>query len=180
MTHRTVAIANLHPRLRMDRRGVARVVRTLDRSFAGLVPRGSGPPGAGEISVAFLTDEALASLHSEYLGDPAPTDVITFPFPSTSVRGPAGEICISADAAGRQAGVRGGRARGFRRELTLYLVHGWLHLAGHDDRAPAARRSMRRAETKALALIRAAGALPDFALVPARKKKVRAVRAGRG
>jgi probable rRNA maturation factor len=46
----------------------------------------------------------------------------------------------------------------------LYLVHGWLHLAGYDDRTPAKKRVMRRAEARALALLRGARAVPRFAL----------------
>lgn len=176
MSRRPVAVANRHPRLHLDRRAVARAVRVLDQNSAILAPSGSGLPGAGEISVAFLTDEALAALHSEFLDDPAPTDVITFSFPRPSALEPAGEICISADAALRQAAGRPGGTRAFSAELALYLVHGWLHLAGHDDRTPAARKAMRRAEARALGLLRAAGALPTFAFNRLLKQKVRAVR----
>ena len=59
-------------------------------------------------------------------------------------------------------------------ELTLYVVHGWLHLAGHDALAPAPRRAMRRAEARALALLRAAGAIPHFTTRPL--PKIRAIR----
>ncbi|HUR26649.1 MAG TPA: rRNA maturation RNase YbeY, partial [Planctomycetota bacterium] len=37
------------------------------------------------------------------------------------------------------------------RELALYIVHGCLHLCGHDDRAARARRKMRVAERCVLA-----------------------------
>ena len=47
-------------------------------------------------------------------------------------------------------------------ELTLYLVHGWLHLAGHDDLEPRRKRAMRRAEARARRLLAEAGALPRF------------------
>ena len=71
----------------------------------------------------------------------------------------AGEVCVSADAAARQ----GGR-RDFAAELTLYVVHGWLHLAGYDDLVPAKKRAMRRAEARAMRLLRAAGVVPAFRL----------------
>ena len=54
---------------------------------------------------------------------------------------------------------------GLSAELTLYLVHGWLHLAGHDDRAPGPRRAMRRAEAAALEVLRRAAALPRFSFL---------------
>jgi probable rRNA maturation factor len=43
-------------------------------------------------------------------------------------------------------------------------VHGWLHLAGYDDRAHREKRKMRLAETRALKLLRAAGCRPRFRL----------------
>ncbi len=152
---RPVAIANRHPRLRLDRGAVANVIHTLDmqaEKFFG------GPP-PGELSLVFLTDAALAKLHADFLADPTLTDVITFE--GDRAAGLAGEICVSADAARRQTATR--RA-GFSDELTLYLVHGWLHLAGHDDLVPGKKRAMRRAEARALKILRAADALPRFAL----------------
>ena len=53
----------------------------------------------------------------------------------------------------------------FSTELTLYLVHGWLHLAGYDDLVPAKKRLMRRAESRALKILRARECLPSFRLV---------------
>ena len=41
----------------------------------------------------------------------------------------------------------------FAAELLLYVVHGWLHLAGYDDLQPARKRLMRRAEARALRLL---------------------------
>jgi len=155
---RPIAIRRLHPRLRLDRRAVIRALRTLDLHRPALSTPASVLGEAGELSVAFLTDAALARLHGEFLADPSPTDVITFP--GGAPPGPAGEICVSADAARRVA--RGDPSA----ELTLYLVHGWLHLAGPDDRAPAPRRAMRRAEAAALAFLRRARALPRFSFQP--------------
>jgi probable rRNA maturation factor len=48
--------------------------------------------------------------------------------------------------------------------MTLYLVHGWLHLAGYDDREPGARRSMRGAERRAMRLLALSRAVPPFKL----------------
>jgi probable rRNA maturation factor len=140
---------------------VARALRVLDDRRASLATGKSCLGRERELSVIFLTDAALSRLHADFLGDPAPTDVITFP--GRPALGTAGEICVSADAPRRQS-----PHRDYSAELTLYLVHGWLHLAGHDDRTPAARRAMRRAEARALRWLRAAAALPRFRLLPAR------------
>ena len=160
---RSIVIANRHPRLRLDRRSVAAAMRTLDENAAAIrVPRTAFL--AGELSLVFLTDAALGRLHSEFLADPSLTDVITFEGdPSFAT---AGEICVSADAAARQVAgtASASRARAFSAELTLYLVHGWLHLAGYDDLVPAKKRAMRRAEARAMSLLQQAGSLPQFRL----------------
>ena len=142
---RRLAIANRHPRLRVDRRALRQVIAVLDAHAARF--RGGCPPG--ELSVALLTDPALAQLHATFLGDPKTTDVITFA--GEPALGVAGEICVSADTAATYA--RKHRRR-FAAELTLYVVHGWLHLAGYDDLVPVKKQAMRRAERRAMALLR--------------------------
>lgn len=159
---RAVAVANRHPRLRLDRRAVVRAITALDTAAARIgVPPGSVPPG--ELSIVFLTDEALAGLHADFLDDPTTTDVITFE--GDRSHGVAGEICVSVDTAARFARDHG---RSFPEELTLYLVHGWLHLAGHDDLLPAKKRQMRRAEGRAMQVLKTAAAVPGFQLVSRR------------
>jgi probable rRNA maturation factor len=117
----------------------------------------SVPPG--ELSLAFLTNPALARLHAAFLNDASATDVITFA--GAPELGLAGEICVSADAA-RTFAVK--HDRDFSAEMTLYIVHGWLHLAGHDDLTPAAKKRLRAAEARAMALLCAAGPVPRFSL----------------
>jgi probable rRNA maturation factor len=155
---RPIEVRSLHPRLRWDRPAVVGALRLLDAHSPALASGRSRLGRDRELSVVFLTDEKLSRLHAEYLDDPAPTDVITFP--GQRALHTAGEICVSADAARRQA-----PNGDFSAELTLYVVHGWLHLAGHDDRTAAARRSMRRAEARAMDILRAGAALPRFRLL---------------
>ena len=100
-----------------------------------------------EISVVFTGDRELAALHRSALGDPAPTDVITFDLGEDG-GGPAGELYVSAERARAVARERG---EDERRELALYVVHGCLHLCGFDDRRPRERARMRRAERAVLA-----------------------------
>jgi probable rRNA maturation factor len=152
---RILEVAIRHPRLRADRAGLAAMVGVLDAHAASF--RGGCPPG--ELSVALLTDAALAGLHGRYLADPSKTDVITFA--GNPVHGQAGEICVSVDAARRQAGRAAAR---LSREIALYVVHGWLHLAGYDDLRPEAKRAMRRAERRALLLLERSQRLPRFKL----------------
>lgn len=165
---RTVALANRHPQLRLDRRAVVRVVHRLDAAAAAIGVAPAALP-RGELSLVFLTDAALAQLHADFLDDPTTTDVITFEgdraegLPDEAAV--AGEICVSADTAARYARAHG---RDFSAELTLYVVHGWLHLCGFDDLVPAKKRAMRRAESRAMHVLATAGALPVFSLRPRR------------
>lgn len=152
---RSVRVFNGHPRLRIPRESVARLVRVLDDIADD---HGWSPPD-GELSVAFLTETALARIHGDFMGDPSPTDVITFPGDSNT--GTMGEICVSADKAATLALRRGFEFPG---ELALYIVHGWLHLSGCDDKTPAKRREMRAAERTALAAAKGAGAIPAFTM----------------
>jgi probable rRNA maturation factor len=155
MPARSVAVANRHPRLRLDRRAVTSVISTLDQHRAEF---GEGCP-PGELSLVFLTDAALAQLHADFLADPTTTDVITFE--GNAAAGIAGEICVSVDTAFQYAK---DHRRDFSDELTLYLVHGWLHLAGFDDLKPAKKRVMRRAEARAMKLLSADRSVPTFSL----------------
>ncbi len=170
VTARSLSIANRHPRLRLDRRAVARAIHVLDAHAEKF--RGGPPPG--DLSLVLLTDAALAKLHADFLADPSTTDVITFE--GDSAFRTAGEICVSVDAALRHVGLplvrQPHRATArrpapalrsdFSAELTLYFVHGWLHLAGYDDLVPAKKRVMRRAEARAMKLLREADCLPTF------------------
>jgi probable rRNA maturation factor len=166
---RVLEIHNAHPRLRLDAAGLRRAITVLDEQFqatAADLPRltanarrrvrlGLPLVPDGELSLAFFDDRSLARLHGEFLDDPTTTDVITFEgFPEA---GTAGEICVSADTAARFAREH---QLDFSRELSLYVVHGWLHLAGYDDLEPLKKRRMRAAEARALRLL--GDRLPHF------------------
>ncbi len=113
----------------------------------------------GELSLVILGATAMGRLHASFLNDPSPTDVITFDGDPTL--GAAGEVCVCADVAWDYVLAHG---VDFARELTLYLVHGYLHLAGFDDTRPAVKRAMRAAEKRAMAVLDRAGAVPSFSL----------------
>jgi probable rRNA maturation factor len=93
------------------------------------------------------------------MDDPTPTDVITFP--AQPAMESAGEIIVSVDHAQSRALELG---EPFSRELSLYLVHGWLHLAGYDDRNDTDRAEMRRAEQRALNVLDKADIAYGFTL----------------
>lgn len=96
----------------------------------------------GEISIAILEDAAIHELNRQYLDHDYPTDVLSFlledEFPSIQ-----GEIIASSETAIRFANDVGWDAH---TELLLYLIHGTLHLIGHDDHEPGDRVAMREQE----------------------------------
>ncbi len=90
-----------------------------------------------------LTDDAeIAALHEAHLGDPTPTDVMSFELDGGA------EIVVSVETARRIAREKGHAARA---EIALYIVHGLLHTVGYDDVRAAQRRRMRNAERAVLA-----------------------------
>lgn len=102
------------------------------------------------VSVALLGDSEMSRLHALHLGEPTPTDVITFDLRggATSPLSFGAELAIGVEQA-RYVAQR--RRLPFQREVELYLVHGLLHLAGFEDFRPVDRARMRRAEGKVLA-----------------------------
>ena len=128
--------------------------------FRALEASGDFPISTGELSIVFVSDSAIGKIHNDFMGDPNPTDVITFP--ANRAMGSAGEIIVSVDHARSRAKELG---EPFSRELSLYLVHGWLHLAGYDDRNDADRAAMRIAEQQALAILDQAAASSAFQII---------------
>jgi len=100
-----------------------------------------------EVDVVLVDDPTLAELHGRFLGDPTPTDVMSFDLGDDGV-GPAGELYVSVD---RAVAVSSARGSALTREVALYLVHGALHLCGFDDHEDGDRAAMRDAERAVLA-----------------------------
>lgn len=108
-----------------------------------------------ELSVLLCDDEVIAALNAEWREVEGPTDVLSFPqededwaLPEGMPRA-LGDVVISLDTAQRQAEALG---HGLEQELRVLLVHGLLHLLGHDheeDEEEAA--AMREAEAGLLA-----------------------------
>jgi len=109
-----------------------------------------------ELSVALADDLEVAALNERYRGKPQPTDVLSFSLlegAHAARRGELlGDVVLGLEVAARQAA----RARRSRDdELFRLLVHGVLHLLGHDHQRPAERARMRREERRLLASLRA-------------------------
>jgi probable rRNA maturation factor len=102
-----------------------------------------------EVCLHFVTEAEICRLHEEFFDDPSPTDCISFPMDSSSDKGwkILGEIFICPKAACDYIQENGGE---LNEEITLYVVHGLLHLLGYDDIESEDQSRMRLAESKHL------------------------------
>jgi probable rRNA maturation factor len=116
------------------------------------------------LSLSLIRDPEMRRLNREHRGKDAPTDVLSFPLyaPEAFDRsGPTqpldatppgvermlGDVVVSVDTAQRQADAYDAP---LEREVQRLLIHGVLHLAGHDHIA-AGERAVMEAEERRLA-----------------------------
>ena len=103
-----------------------------------------------ELTIVLTNDARLQELNRDYLGIDAPTDVLSFPAseldPETGARY-IGDILISVARAASQA-IAAGHA--LESEVQLLVVHGVLHLLGHDHAEATEKARMWKAQTEVL------------------------------
>ena len=87
------------------------------------------------LSILLTDDRRIAPLHERWMAEPGPTDVLSFPMEEPGI---LGDIVISVETAARR------RPKDPADEILRYLVHGLLHLAGHDHRGKKERIRMNR------------------------------------
>ncbi len=117
----------------------AHLARLVDRTLRRL----SYEPRTTEVSLAIVGDARMRTLNARYRGHRETTDVLSFPGDGRFL----GEILISLPQARRQA-VQYGVS--LASEIELLVVHGLLHLDGHEHQRPAARRRMQALERRLL------------------------------
>jgi probable rRNA maturation factor len=101
-----------------------------------------------DLTVHLLDARAMTRLNAAHMRHQGSTDVITLDYSDAGPSKPlVGEIFVCVDEALTQA--RRFRTN-WRAELVRYIIHGLLHLRGHDDLRPAARRRMKREEARLL------------------------------
>lgn len=115
-------------------------------ALAAAVLRAEDRPG--ELTLTFVDRVEIAALNEQHLGQPGPTDVLSFPLDDEADDVAAGPIllgdvvicpAVAADAAAGHAGT-------FDDELALLTVHGVLHVLGHDHAEAGERAVMQAAE----------------------------------
>ena len=118
-----------------------------------------------ELGINLVAAPEMTLLNETFLRHKGPTDVITFDYAEKAKRAsrlptkplkrkmdghdacPAlhGELFICVD----EAILQSKRFKtSWQAEIVRYLIHGVLHLLGHGDRSPAARRKMKREENR--------------------------------
>lgn len=99
-----------------------------------------------DLTFYFVGAARMGEINERHLGHVGPTDVITFDYNDPEMPGRlCGEIFICLDVAIDHA--RDYRTS-WQSEVVRYIVHAILHLCGHDDLKPAARREMKQLENR--------------------------------
>jgi probable rRNA maturation factor len=115
-----------------------------------------GVSGDAELSLLFVDEVTISGLNRRFMDRDGPTDVLAFPIddpavaapePGTSDHGPLllGDVVVCPAVAERQAPEHAGT---YDDELALLVVHGVLHVLGHDhaEADEAARMQARERE----------------------------------
>ena len=114
------------------------------RRLATFVLTDRGVPGDMELSVLAVDVDTMTELNRQHMGGAGPTDVLAFPIdlPGDTAPGePAilGDVVLCPAVAADQAAEHGTTAQA---EQDLLVVHGILHLLGHDHAEEDERRTM--------------------------------------
>ncbi len=144
------------------------------------VLRDQGVRGLAELTLLFVGERDIAELNEEHLGHTGPTDVLSFPIDASDAeivldgeppsRGPdrpmvdledmpllLGDVVICPAVAARNAPDHAGTVDD---ELALLVVHGVLHVLGHDHAEDAERATMRAEELRLLQALHWGGPVP--------------------
>ena len=135
----------------------AELTRLVDRAVAAAFAE-TGVSGASELSVVFADDAHIQTLNAEWRGKDKPTNVLSFPafpFPKGGPLPPMlGDIVLAFETVAREAALED---KPVENHITHLVIHGLLHLLGHDHETDAEAEEMEAIERAALARL----AIPD-------------------
>lgn len=97
----------------------------------------------GEFAILLASDRKLKTLNRDFRGKDKPTNVLSFP----GGGGYAGDIALAYGVTKKEAKATG---KSLADHATHLVVHGVLHLAGHDHERPKEAQAMERLEVKIL------------------------------
>ena len=100
-----------------------------------------------ELAILFVDEATMTDLHLEWMDEPGPTDVLSFPMdelrPGSDEEmtppGLLGDVVVCPSVAARQAAEAGHSAE---HEMWMLAIHGILHLLGYDHAEPEAEKEM--------------------------------------
>jgi probable rRNA maturation factor len=98
-----------------------------------------------DVAISLVDADRMTDLHVEWMGEPGPTDVLSFPMDelrpegAEQARGVLGDIVLCPAYLPDQALAAG---RTLDEELQFLVVHGMLHLIGMDHQEPEAHAVM--------------------------------------
>lgn len=122
--------------------------RALKRTAEALLS--AAGEGGSSVSISLVRDATIRKLNRAYRGKDAATDVLSFGLlegegPRDGAERLLGDVVISLDTARRQAADYDAT---LDMELRRLLIHGLLHLLGHDHERPRERAAMEREERR--------------------------------
>ncbi len=100
-----------------------------------------------DLSIVMVTVDVMTELHVQWMDEPGPTDVLSFPMDELrpgrdgepTPAGLLGDVVLCPEVAARQAREAG---HSTTEELLLLTTHGILHLLGYDHAEPAEEKEM--------------------------------------
>lgn len=134
-----------------------------------------GVSGDAELALLFVDEATISDLNERFMGHAGPTDVLAFPIdddevgvgrsPDGSTSGPdrgpldevpllLGDVVVCPAVAARNAPTHAGT---YDDELALLIVHGILHVLGHDHAEPEETEAMQAKERDLLARFHTGG-----------------------
>lgn len=143
-----------------DERSVANPRLDIDRWARLAEATADHEGGVGELTLTFLDRGEMAELNAEHMGREEATDVLSFPMDDVATPGVPtllGDIVICPAAAVDQFITHAGT---FEDEVALLVVHGVLHILGHDHAEAEQTAAMRGRELALLELYHWGGLAP--------------------
>jgi probable rRNA maturation factor len=124
-----------------------------EAALAALELAGPPEPGAWEVSVTLTSSEAVRALNARWRGKDAPTNVLSFPAARDMPAPPGvartlGDLVMAGPVVRAEAEAAG---VSWEEHLAGLIVHGILHLLGHDHQNPRERREMEDMERRVMA-----------------------------
>lgn len=126
-----------------------------ERAVAAAIAEAGVVPDAGsELSCLFCDDATIRALNAQWRGQDKATNVLSFPAAGAGAEAMLGDIAMAFETVMREAGAE---AKPPQDHAAHLLIHGTLHLVGHDHEVDSDAAAMEAIEVRAMARL----GLPD-------------------